>query len=257
MKCWSNYMAAARVEVEMRRILLAGSRHVTAAETLLAPVISTWAHDWCVAGKEPTRCRFRPANTDNSAAVEPLLIGQCGAGEVSLAMTAGNWRRLLFGPVLVHVPDDEMAARIGDAAQHALLDQVFAAFGQSWSRNDASGMRADGAICLEVEINNVPLRLLVEATLLEAQVARERPPATSVSLSARAAALGAESVEIGIEIPLLNVAVEEFIGLKPGDVIRSEARLDTAFSVRIGEQVLPIKAALGMQDNRKAIRLDA
>jgi hypothetical protein len=225
----------------MQRILLAGSRHIAAAERLLAPVLAAWAKEWCLAGEGES---LRIVKVSGKR-------GAPEAGAVSLLATADEWRKALFGPLLAQLPGDDTAAHIGSCAREALLASLRTTLGAG------EGAVAAAHVCLDLEINRVQLQLCVDTLALEPHAGRSPDSRPPVALAARDAGIGPASVEMKVEMPLLKVAMGDFLGLKPGDVIRSEAGLDAPFSIIVGGQKLPVKAALGLQGDRKAVRVEA
>lgn len=251
-------MAEARVGAEMRRIVLAGAAHVAAAREVLSPVLATWAQRWSLGGA--ANCRVLQVEAGWPLAGEAAgvrAIGRSALGDAVLMAAEADWRQALFGAVLALVPEDVTAARIAQAARDALLADVFAAQGIEWLLQESPSLPSTpgSKVFLAVMVNQARLWLCLDALLLDARV--ESPaPADHVDLVTRTAAVNSAVVELRVEIPLFKVEMNEFLGLKAGDIIRGEPGLGAAFSVKAGDTILPLRAALGAKDGRKAIRLD-
>lgn len=246
-------MVEARVGAEMKRIVLAGAAHVAAAREVLSPVLAAWAQHWCLGGE--TNCRVQQVEAGEAAGV--CAIGHSVFGDAVLMAGEAAWRQALFGSVLALVPEDATAARIVQAARDALLADVFAALGREGRQQEPMVLpvTAGGQVFIFVMVNRACLWLCLDAQLLDDLV--EKPAlAGCVDLVPRTAAVASATVELRVEISLIKVEVGEFLGLKVGDIICGEPGLGAAFSVRVGDTILPLRAALGAKDGRKAVRLD-
>lgn len=237
----------------MKRILFAGSRQGADAEKKLKPVLSQWAAAWCLV---PADAVLQLALVDADKAAPGDWHYHAAGGDIALGMASGSWRDAVLGPAAEVLPDDEVAEHLLAAARRALLQEVAVALGISGEvRAGAAAALPFPAqrIVLAATINQVLLHLVVDAALL----AQEKAAASAVALSRRQEALSEAVVDLRIELPLMEVAVEDFLGLKPGDIISGQSPLGDAFRVSLGGNLLPLKASLGAQGTHKAIKLGA
>lgn len=253
-------MVGAHVEVDMKRIMIAGSSHRTLAEKILIPALLDWVKVWCLLDDSDS---WRIVEVISGRGdIRPDFPVQTGAAKSSfgdIAVLAGVdvWRGALFGPLLDGIPNDDIATHIGKSAYEDLFVRCFLALGvEEYAVDGAAITFEHGYVRISVEVNKAILTICVELSLLDRKISLEKY-ASIPDLIRRDEALAETNVELLVEMPLLEVAIEDFLGLKPGDIVRGNIGLSSPFWVKVGDHKLPIKASLGLQNNHKAIKLGA
>lgn len=241
-----------------KRLLLAGARHVAAAERVLAPVLRDWAGRWCLgaAGAEiPVTVAAGWPLAGEAAGLRAQA--RTARGDALLMAAEGAWRQAVFGAALPRVPDDATASRLATAAREGLWQVLFAALGAEWREVSPAALpaAAGGQVYLQATVNGAAFWICLDVPLLEPHAPAPRA-ADLPALAGRAAALGSAEVELQVQLPLLKVEMADFLGLKVGDIIRGDADAETGLTVRLGDRVLSLRAALGARDGRKAVRLE-
>lgn len=232
-------------------IVLAGNRHRSDALAKLTPVLSRWFAQWCIsAGQE---ARLEVAEAEAGAGEWRLASAK---GTVSLAPASGNWADIVFGSSAELIPDDEVSQQLQQQACHALLKELAANLGaegeiEAVGHQPRAAVRA-GRVVLAARLNNSLIHIVVDASLLGVKTAASKQP-----LASRQSAVTEALVSLKVELPLARVAIDDFIGLKPGDIICSQTPLSSPFLVSVGENRLPVSASLGASDSHKAVKLHA
>lgn len=233
-----RWQGAARVELIRSRMA------ASAAQSLRGWTAST------------IECELRPERSDADFGEWYALDGD--AGRAILAMPHGAFSRLGCGLVGLAEPDDlGLAAGVG---RRAALDLLQSMTGLASPRG-LTAMDAPQAAALQArhgiasflwEIMGLRLAIYLDARLCEALAPSH--PAPGVKLHRREEVVMPEQVALRAVLDLGHAALEDTLNLKPGDVIRTGARLDAKVRLKADEAGISLEGALSAAGDRRAFR---
>lgn len=184
-----------------------------------------------------------------------LSADDLAIGTQSAATLAGALTGLPADAALAlahHIGDealDDLVRRLG--ARPAPPSRGIEAAGLSISLTDARR----GALAFVIRIGGVRLDIRCARPLVD-RVAPPPRPGTG-ALVGRRSAVGETTVRLGATLDLGDIALAELADLRPGDVIATQASLDTATALTIGgtDGTRIAHARLGARDGRRALLL--
>ncbi len=235
----------------MKRICVAGSSHRAEAQQRLSPVLSHWAEAWCLLPANIALPLAEPSIDDTPALAEYAYHSD--RGSIYVGMTSESWRELVLGPLASQLPDDDISRHLLDSARRALLQAIATelAIDGTITATPSKVLPRSETVLLPTTCNGACLLIGIEASLLQGKTGDSKP----TPLLKRQDAIDKATLQLRVELPLLTVAMGDFLDLKPGDIIHGQAGLDTALHVLLEENRLPVTASLGAQGLHKAIKL--
>jgi hypothetical protein len=238
------------------RIGWIGSTRREAIRQRIAAVAATWWREWsCVADGVVTV-------TLDAMDTHPGACAIDDAGSVAIENAAGN--TLLAGALTATCSDqgNPLARFVGDAAIGDLLAMLA---GQSGLEPGSAvlDVTAHAALCNEkygatgFVLSVGPLQLRIRLSRTAADRWAPSPGTSSAPLETRQDAASDALARLAATLDLGDIALSELGGLRAGDVLVTQARLDTAprLSLIDGTGEFVARGHLGEREGRRALRL--
>lgn len=213
-----------------------------------------WLADWCVAANRPEggaevsalqgngpgeSTRWRRFGEEGQVYVEALdpaaVAGALSGTDTAESALAGNVGREAL---------DDLGQRLADEAAGP-TEAEETALPEAWRTQPA------GAALLRLALGDLTLHMALSPSLVAAWAPRAEPePARLVPPGE---SLGDSRVDVSIELDLGSIPLSALDRLEPGDVLRTDSPLETAFRMHLANGREVGHARLGRRNDRKAV----
>lgn len=199
-----------------------------------------------------------PAGWAQTAACDSWHALRTPSGTLAIGVQRGAWER--WGSQLVGAGTADglgIAAGIGRRAAADMLREAIRApadceFADTEAPDPRSMEARFGAAEFECRAPGLHARLVLDAGLCEALVPRQ--PLDTGSLASRSEAILPTDIALEAFLDLGHTSLEQTVGLRPGDVIKTGIPLDSAIRLKSASGAVVVSGALVSSEGLRALR---
>lgn len=234
-----------------------GASRLARLRSLLSARGGQWLRDWA---SDRADLDFSVDALDSGVGVGQWFETRANAGTVRACMASTAFDQL--GRRLLGAAESDnlgLAAGVGRRAWCDLMRAWFAVASDADALSDAlaPSERAlaarHGVVGVLLQIAGIRIALYLDAGLCDALVPVDPPAA--IALSKRGDAMHQAEVSLEVQLDLGSAEIGQAFDLRPGEIIRTGVKLDTALTLRSATGATLAHGQLIAQDGRRAMRI--
>lgn len=237
-----------------------GASRLARLRSLLSARGGEWLREW---SSDKAALEFSLEPLDSGVGAGQWFATRASGGSVHACMASAAFDQL--GRRLLGSNESDtlgLAEGVGRRAWSDLMRACFATASDADALSDAAApseralAARHGVVGLLVQVAGVRIAMYLDAGVCDALVPVDKP-AAALALSKRSDAMTQAQVGLEVVLDLGMAEIGQAFDLRPGEIIRTAVKLDTALTLRSATGTALARGQLIAQDGQRAIRISS